>query len=145
MFTGQCFEHSIFEFEFPTTIKHPRAYLCVYLSTTLFLHSYLACLKGTVYLKLHRNGEQACVPVYRSQGSAFGGHRFPVLKPHFCSLLSPSPALLSHCSPLKPRGAARHHPSGHRPSAPARPPRRGSRELCKYLKQPIATPLNQSR
>ena len=29
MFTGQCFEHSIFEFEFPITIKHELTYLCV--------------------------------------------------------------------------------------------------------------------
>ena len=48
MFTGQCFEHSISEFEFPNTIKLELAYLCVYLSTTLFLYSYLACLKGTL-------------------------------------------------------------------------------------------------
>ena len=48
LFTGQCFEHSIFGFEFPNAIKHQRALFVFSLSTTSFLHSYLACLKGTL-------------------------------------------------------------------------------------------------
>ena len=47
MFTGLRFEHSIFNLNSQAQLSSGLHFFVFYLSTTLSLHSYLACLKGT--------------------------------------------------------------------------------------------------